>query len=90
MNCSRVIGCLLRVVLLSWLAATSVIGWAFYEIRNASNIMLKFDTLDPVRGTWRTWEICQPDAGIPLVERGTQRPGAHQHRKPRLRGITGA
>lgn len=41
----------------AWLAIVSTTGWAFYEIRNASNITLKFDTLDRVRGTWRSWEI---------------------------------
>lgn len=57
MNTNQIVMRLLRLALFAWLAALSVSSWAYYEIRNASNITLKFDTLDPVRGTWRTWEI---------------------------------
>jgi hypothetical protein len=35
----------------------SGIGWARYEIINGSNATLNFETLDPVRGTWRSWSI---------------------------------
>jgi hypothetical protein len=45
-----------RVFILLLIFASSA-GWARYEIHNASNSTLKFDTLDAVRGTWKTWNI---------------------------------
>lgn len=57
MNQQQIVKGMIRFAVFAWLAVVSITGWAFYEIRNASNITLKFDTLDPARGTWRTWEI---------------------------------
>ena len=42
---------------LVWLTVVSGAGWARYEIHNASNANLNFETLDAARGTWRSWSI---------------------------------
>jgi hypothetical protein len=42
MNQHTVVKGMVRVAVLAWLAIVSTSGWAFYEIRNASNITLKF------------------------------------------------
>ncbi|MEQ1772405.1 MAG: hypothetical protein ABL891_01365 [Burkholderiales bacterium] len=43
--------------ILAWMLLASGTGWARYEINNGSNATLNFETLDPARGTWRSWSI---------------------------------